>query len=116
MLDPSSAVMRKASCSLCICAAIAVIATAAARSAPPAEKGAPPAGKRPAAPVPAPAAEVPDDHWEERKMQAREDVEYLEALRKAEETECREAELRNKHALALKSDIDRQKQKGYAST
>lgn len=71
-----------------------------------------PGGENPPA---VPVAGAEDDPWEERKLRGREDVEYLEALRKAKLAECREAELRQAAALALKVDIDRQKQKGYAS-
>lgn len=85
-----------------------------AQSAPP--QGAEPSAEKKQPPAPAPAPEPQDDPWEERKARAREDVEYLEALHKAKLAECREAELRSAYVLALKTDIDRQKQKGYIAT
>ncbi|WP_074316885.1 hypothetical protein [Singulisphaera sp. GP187] len=95
------------------------LSTGAAQADPP-KAGLPPADKPPATTAPAPAtppvAESEDDPWEERKTRAREDVEYLQAFHKAKLAECREAELRNTFALALKTEMDRQKQKGFAST
>src|SRR4051812_29517202 len=99
----------------CLPTAMMTLSMAAAQSMPPQGKGAPVTEKRATAPAPVPAAEAEDDPWEERKMQAREDVEYLGTLLKAKQAELREAELRNSAALAHKVDIDRQKQKGYAS-
>ncbi len=61
-------------------------------------------------------AEVGDNHWEERKAQAREDVEYLEAYHRAKQAESRVAELRVASSVTHKADMDRQKQKGYTST
>lgn len=57
-----------------------------------------------------------DDRWEERKARAREDVEYLEALLKAKQAACRLAEVKVTTATTYKAEIDRQKQKGVAST
>jgi hypothetical protein len=86
-------------------------ATAGAQSPPaPAQAPAPAAPKA----AEAPAAD-PDDPWEERKLRAREDVAYLEALLKAKQAEYHEAEIRYQASSAHKVDIDRQKQKGYAS-
>lgn len=61
-------------------------------------------------------AEVGDDHWEERKARAREDVEYLETFYRARQAESRAAELRVASKAANKADMDRQKEKGYTST
>lgn len=99
------------------------LAPSSAQSAPPLppQGGATPAEKKPAtAPAPtstpAVASEPEDDPWEERKIRAREDVEYLEASYKAALAEYREAEQRSALAQGLKTDLDRQKQKGYIST
>jgi|GEM_PF-4364228 len=92
-------------------------ATAPARA--PASNSTPasaPASTSTSTPAPATVPDPLDDPWEERKTVARENVEYLEALHKAKQAECREAELRNTFALDLKTDIDRQKRKGIAST
>ncbi|SIO40080.1 hypothetical protein SAMN05444166_4392 [Singulisphaera sp. GP187] len=96
------------------------LAPSSAQSVPP-QRGTPPAEKKQAAPpipapAPAPALEPQDDPWEERKTRAREDFEYLEALRKAKLAECHEAEMRNSLALVAKTDMDRQKLKGFLST
>jgi hypothetical protein len=98
--------MRRAMTAFVI-AAIALLINVALTAAPPAQTQV----KRIIAP-----AEVGDDIWEERKARAREDIEYLEAYYRAKQAESRAAELHVASSVAYKTDIERQKQKGYTST
>ena len=58
---------------------------------------------------------IADEHWEERKARAREDVEYCGVYLAAKQAENRAAELRVAVSVTYKAEMDRQKDKGYAS-
>ncbi|WP_435017874.1 hypothetical protein TA3x_005495 [Tundrisphaera sp. TA3] len=95
-------------------AMVAVASPGSGQTVPPAK----PAAPQPPAPAPAPvepADDVTDDPWEERKIRAREDVAYLEALQKAKQAECRESELRVATFTRWQADLARQKQKGLTT-
>lgn len=92
----------------------ASLPTAAVSQTAPAPRQATPAVEKPAVP-PVLGDEAEIDPWEERKIRAREDVEFLEVFLRAKQAECREAELRATHEAARKAEGDRQHQKGYTS-